>query len=428
MNRRDLILAVSAMALARPSGAFAAAPGSLRERARDAWLYVLPLIELASIRSRSTPKGPNVLSSNRTLATAASRVVTAPNNDTLYSAAWLDLTRGPLTLRYAPDARYQSVHLLNMYTDTDAILSRRTVTGAGGAFEIVGPGQRPRTPSFVRVSTPHAWMIVRTLVDGPADLEAAHAAQDRVLLDGPAADPVLKYATREDPARAYFEAAAALVAADPPPDDRGALKRLGLLTPARLKSLSETDWSEIAQGVADARAQILTSLAAPRFVEGWSMPQANIGRFGSDYSFRALIALVGIGALTPDEAIYLSPAGDTGRGEFHGDGLFKFTVPRDFPVSAFWSMTMYEVTPAKQRFLTPNPLDRYSIGDRTPGLVRNGDGSVDLWIGRTDPGGARTANWLPAPAQGPYALSLRAYWPKPELVDGRVRAPAIAPA
>lgn len=428
MNRRDVVLAASAMALAPSSRAFAATPASLRDRARDAWLYALPLIEMASIRSRSTPKGPNVLSANRTLATAASRVVTAPNNDTLYSAAWLDLTRGPLKLQYAPDARYQSVHLLNMYTDTDAVLSRRTVNGAGGTVEIVGPGQRPRTASFVRASTPHAWMIVRTLIDGPADLAAAHAAQDRVLLEGPVADAAVKYATREDPARAFFEAAAALVAADPPPEGRGVMKRTRLLEPARLKSLTEADWSETAQGVADARALLTAGLMAPLFVDGWSRPPANLGRFGEDYAFRALIALVGIGALTPDEAIYLSPAGDTGRGEFHGDGLFKFTAPRDFPVSAFWSMTMYEVTPAKQRFLTPNPLDRYSIGDRTPGLVRNEDGSVDIWIGRTDPGGARTANWLPAPAQGPYTLSLRAYWPKPELIDGRVRVPPIVAA
>jgi hypothetical protein len=86
---------------------------------------------------------------------------------------------------------------------------------------------------------------------------------------------------------------------------------------------------------------------------------------------------------------------------------------------------MYEATNDGQFFLTPNRLNRYSIGDRTPGLRKNPDGSLDIWIGRTDPGGERTSNWLPAPASGPFSISLRSYLPKFELLDGRWRAPAL---
>jgi hypothetical protein len=89
---------------------------------------------------------------------------------------------------------------------------------------------------------------------------------------------------------------------------------------------------------------------------------------------------------------------------------------------------MYEATPDGQFFFTDNPLNRYAIGDRTRGLTRNADGSLDIWIGRTDPGGARSANWLPAPKAGPYALFLRTYLPRPELLDGRWRVPAIVAA
>ncbi|HRD29238.1 MAG TPA: DUF1214 domain-containing protein, partial [Caulobacter sp.] len=72
--------------------------------------------------------------------------------------------------------------------------------------------------------------------------------------------------------------------------------------------------------------------------------------------------------------------------------------------------------------------NRFAIGDRTPGIRRNADGSLDLWISRADPGGERSANWLPAPASGPYALFFRAYLPGPELLDGRWRLPAIVAA
>jgi hypothetical protein len=86
---------------------------------------------------------------------------------------------------------------------------------------------------------------------------------------------------------------------------------------------------------------------------------------------------------------------------------------------------MYEYLPTKQHFLTHNPIDRYSIGDRTPGLRINGDKSMDIWISRTDPGGERSANWLPAPAGGPFMMTLRTYLPKPALTNGEYHLPPV---
>ncbi len=114
-----------------------------------------------------------------------------------------------------------------------------------------------------------------------------------------------------------------------------------------------------------------------------------------------------------------------GQGLFNGDGLWRLTLPAQLPLDGFWSLSMYEATPDGQFFFTDNPLNRYAIGDRTRGLTRNADGSLDIWICRTDPGGARSANWLPAPKAGPYALFLRTYLPRAELLDGRWRVPAI---
>lgn len=93
-------------------------------------------------------------------------------------------------------------------------------------------------------------------------------------------------------------------------------------------------------------------------------------------------------------------------------------------MSSFWSLSMYEITPEGQFYFTDNPLGRYAIGDRTPGLKWNADGSLDLWIGHEAPHPDRESNWLPAPA-GPFALFMRGYLPKPELLDGRYRVPAV---
>jgi hypothetical protein len=89
---------------------------------------------------------------------------------------------------------------------------------------------------------------------------------------------------------------------------------------------------------------------------------------------------------------------------------------------------MYEATADGQFFFTDNPLDRYTIGDRTPGLKRNADGSLDIWIGRVDPGGDKSANWLPAPKSGPFSMYLRTYLPRAELLDGRFRFKAVEKA
>ena len=86
---------------------------------------------------------------------------------------------------------------------------------------------------------------------------------------------------------------------------------------------------------------------------------------------------------------------------------------------------MYEATAEGQLFLTANAINRYSTGDPTKGLRNNPDGSIDSWIGRSDPGGERSANWLPAPASGPFSLSFRAYWPRQEFRDGRYRLPPV---
>jgi hypothetical protein len=86
---------------------------------------------------------------------------------------------------------------------------------------------------------------------------------------------------------------------------------------------------------------------------------------------------------------------------------------------------MYAAERAGGLFLAPNPIDRYTIGDRTPDLLFEADGALDLWISRTDPGGARPANWLPAPAQGPFVPILRTYLPREDLIAQRYVPPAF---
>ena len=434
MNRRSLIIGAgvaAASGLAPLASAVAAsvqAAPDARTAARDAWLYSLPLIEMATTRKRhlSGGQGQNRFNHARALIDHHGVGVTTPNNDTLYSIAWLDLTAGPVTLAIPPmGERYYSAALMDMYTNNNAVLGGRTIGGQGGRFTIVGPGQAGGGPGVVRAATAHAWLLVRIVVDGPQDLDAVHRLQDGFVLKGPAGTPPAAFAERNAAPADYFDSARRLLAADPPPATDAAVLRS---TAALLGAGAGAPPAEAAAGVADAKALLDMLTSRTGFIQGWSYPRADLGDYGQDYIYRAAVALAGLGALPRAEAMYLRAAGDDDTGVFNGDGLYRLSLPARMPLDAFWSLSMYERTADGQFFFTDNPLHRYAIGDRTQGLKRNADGSVDLWIGRGDPGGERTANWLPAPKAGPFGLFLRCYLPRPELLDGRWRAPAVVKA
>lgn len=423
MNRREWLAMAGALGLAP---ALARAGEGDPTAARDAWLYALPLIEMATTRARllKTPGAAiNTLIHTRTLADHTSRAVTTPNNDTLYSSAFVDLTKSPVTLTVpAMGKRYYSVAVMDMFTNNNVVLGTRTIGGEGGTFTLVGPGQASGGPNPVRIATPHAWLLIRILTDGGEDLAVARKVQDGFVVKGPPGAPVATYANREAKPADYFATARALLASEPPPaTDLKILRRT-----AAFLGTGPFDEAAAAAGAEQARMVTIFAKGRQTFVNGWSYPRANLGDYGQDYLYRAIVALQGLGALPVAEAMYMKAAGDDGTGNFTGDGLYRLTLPAQLPLDGFWSLSMYEATADGQFFFTDNPIKRYTIGDRTPGLARNADGSLDLWIGRSDPGGDKSANWLPAPKAGPFALYLRAYLPRAELLGGAFRFPAVA--
>ena len=180
---------------------------------------------------------------------------------------------------------------------------------------------------------------------------------------------------------------------------------------------SDAETVEIASGVADALALSRGSGFAGRQVGDWLYPAPNTGNFFQDYLTRARIAVAGLAALPPREATYLAAIPPEGR-VFDGPGPWRLRFAADTmpPVDAFWSLTMYEAQPDGAFFLTDNPISRYTLGDRTAGLVYNADGGLEVWISRANPGEPHRSNWLPAPADKPFMVILRAYLPHADIV------------
>lgn len=404
--------------------AFAISP--LRLAAREAFLYALPMTEIANVRDRLLGAGIKAgrFFPQKGLATPRDRVVTTPNVDTIYANAFIDLSAGPATLTLPSlGDRYASLSLMDMFSDNFAVLGSRTTGQDGGAFTLVGPNDAAPAGA-IRSPTRWVWALARVVVNGPDDVADALAVLHAFQCDAAPADAeVAAGASRTGAWDNWLEAANALMVENPAPaTDRRILQHmapLGLGSPTfdahRFKA---AEAAEIASGIEDARALLHLAGFGGRRIGNWAYPAANTGNFFQDYVTRAQIAVSGLAALPPAEATYLVALSPEGAGVFSGDGLWRLRFAPDAlpPVDAFWSLTMYEAQANGAFFLTENPIGRYTIGDRTPGLNYGADGALDIWISRQDPGADRSANWLPAPAKGPFMMVLRAYLPGAEIV------------
>jgi hypothetical protein len=186
--------------------------------------------------------------------------------------------------------------------------------------------------------------------------------------------------------------------------------------PSQLKDQSILSALREAVPAADARikkADYSTKL------NGWSV-NYKITNFIKDPLLRASVNQYGPAAHIAQEALYFSAKPEGAPLSGTNKYVLKFNAGGLPPVDAFWSLTLYN---AVDFALVENPINRYSIGDRTAGLVYGPDGSLEIQIQHPAPGQGKS-NWLPAPA-GPYQLILRTYQPRPELFNGSYKLPPL---
>jgi len=151
-----------------------------------------------------------------------------------------------------------------------------------------------------------------------------------------------------------------------------------------------------------------------------------LGSYGTDYVERARLAEETLGIQVPAQAVYFGASraqSGTTTTALVGTSSYeiRFTA-KDLPPygsDGFWSITLYDAA----GFLVANPIDRYSIGDVTPSLVRSANGSLTIIVAASRPTKAGV-NWLPAPA-GAFNLVLRVYDPMQQVLDGAWSPPPI---
>jgi hypothetical protein len=403
---------------------------------RRAFHFAFPIYEvmrtrtaqLARARAFGLPNAVNFLLPKLSLAGPADRDVTTPNNDTLYGSVWLDLSAGPVIVDMpALAGRYNSAALMSLQTDNTSIVGTRTGS-FGGRYAYVPPGYTGVVPAgaeVVRSATTDAWLLIRVLVNGPEDVEAASKAIDGYKLTAPGGErtALLDAPPRPD-AKTFLavvnEALARSAANTDLAGKAAAFAALGIGAPASDETLAL--WKQYLPAL---NAELKGGLAAAGdIVDGWSYPGIGIGDYGDDEVLRARVALGGLAALPRIEAMYLTARTDKAGAALDGSKAYTVTLPPRLPVGAFWSLTMYQQEADGRLFFVPNPLDRYAVGDRSPQLRSNRDGSYDIFVQASKPSGERVVNWLPAP-KGKFVLVFRGYLPRAPFLDGSFRLPPV---
>ncbi|WP_020522348.1 DUF1254 domain-containing protein [Catelliglobosispora koreensis] len=421
---------------------------------REAYIYLYPLVTMDITRGQGTGLAagvrpgfgpPNQFNHMRTFPPAEERSVVRINFDTLYSVAWLDLTRGPLKL-HVPDTadRYYLLPMLDMWTDVFATVGKRSTGTSETEYVITGPGftgELPPGHAVIQAPTPYVWIIARTQTNGPADYAAVNAIQDGFTLTplgvpvehipGPDVDvatEALVQVNRMSGVEFFTRAAKVLMNNPPHPTDFAILARIagmGIIPGKPFDPPSPQNAAAIDAGAKDALAamqQALPGLGSK--TNGWTIFNSTIGVYGNSYLQRAVVTLIGLGANPPEDAVYPILDADADGEPLTGehDYVLHFDADRLPPVDAFWSVTMYDA----QGFQIPNAINRFALGDRDP-LTYNPDGSLDLYLRSTSPGPDRESNWLPA-GPGPLGVTMRLYAPRPEVINGGWTPPPVRKA
>jgi hypothetical protein len=445
---------------ATAAAASAVSGQELHDIAVDAYVYAYPIVLMELTRRNATNvsspmdgKAPmNQFGHKTAFPDARTPDARWPSTDTLYSSLWYDVSAEPLIVR-VPDAgnRYTIFSLMDMWTDVYASRGTRTNGNRPQAFAVVGPYWRGTVPAgvdVVRSPTSTGWLLGYVQTGGVADYGNVNQFQAGlttspysqlgkpfVLSGGGTVNPSVN--TQMPPAEqivgmdaaTFFGIFAGTMRNNPPHAndypmlDR--LRRIGLgttrplvftqLDPAVQQALVQAG-PEAGRRIADYVGQLGTGM------NGWNTVSQGIGTYGTNYLRRAAIAYAGLGAGVPEDVMYPVTLVDSEGDRLVGkeDYVLHFDKGQLPPVNALWSVILYGET---QTFVD-NPANKYAISS-TDQLKYNADGSLDIYIRHKAPSREKQSNWLPAPAEGPFMLNMRLYWPKSTALDGNWAPPPV---
>lgn len=458
MRIASTAIMVSALGLGLTSHASATDQNELLRIAKDAYVYGYSLMttEVTRVQMTNVDKVGNEHApmgqffNVKRYPPAGYRGVSAPNADTLYSIAWVDLNEPQVFSQPDMGDRYYLMPMYNLWMTIFDSPGARTTGGAEANYLLTGPdweGNVPAGMKQIKSTTRKMLILGRTYANGSEkDYVTVNALQAQLKLTPlsawgrpytpipPKVDPNPGFSMTDKPqtvilnmsTEAYFNKLASLMCeeAPPAPQDGGILAQMMKLgiEPCKPFKLSKLD-PELQAKLSDLPEVALKEISAAqsslgRKINGWTYTKG-LGVYGTDYMKRAVVAAFGWPANVEQDAVYPYTTIDSNGQKLNGANKYTLTFPKGLtpPANGFWSITMYEVD--KGWWFVPNPLNKFTVSPRND-LQYNTDGSLTLYFQHSSPGPDKEANWLPAP-KGDFLPMLRMYWPKgatPSILDG----------
>ncbi len=425
---------------------------SARSIAKEAWIYGYPMFY--NYRSmylyamdQNYPDGAGGFNKFKNYGksfTPADTSVVTPNNDTPYSWAILNLSDEPMILE-VPEIdpkRYYVMQLIDLYTFNFAYVGTRSTGNGAGKYLLAGPDWKGNTPDGIDEVLVSETNLVTLL--GRIELKAGENIDNVIKIqDKLKISPLHEYLNKPAPAvKSYTQPLPAWKEGD-----YQSIRFISFLN--ALLQYTSIDSSEIALRDRFARIGIapgetfdtanytkeIRSAIAQGIQDGEMALKASIDKttssldlFGTradlrnDYLTRATAAAMGLFGNTKEEAVYVGSLSDATGKPLLGQNNYtlRFTKANMPKVSYFWSITMYSLP---KRGLVNNPINRYSIGDRSKGLKYEPNGDLVIYLQSTSPGKNKEGNWLPTPASGPYNYVVRLYGPEQQVTNGTWQQP-----
>jgi hypothetical protein len=385
------------------------------------------------------------------------RGVSAPNADTLYSIAWLDLKEPQVFSHPDMGKRFHLFPMVDLWMTIFASPGTRTGDSKAANYLITAPGWKglvPKGMKHISAATRYIVILGRTYADGTeADYKATNALQAQYRITPlsawgkpftPVAPPVDAnpgISMTDKPqavilamgTEGYFNWLSKRMCADSPayPADAPALARFAKIgfEPCKPFALSKLD-PAVQTALKDLPRTALDRIGANQkslgvMVNGWQITKG-LGQYGTDYMKCAVVAAFGWPANLQDDAVYPYTTIDASGATLTGANKYTLTFAKGQlpPVNGFWSITMYMID--QGWWFVPNQLNKFTVSPRN-NLQANPDGSTTLYFQKDSPGKDKESNWLPAPA-GEFIPMLRMYWPKqnaPSVLNGTWTPPRV---
>jgi len=470
ISRRVFVLggstALTPTAIGSTSHAQSLSPAEAQQIAEDAYIYGYSLIttEVTRVQMTNVSKVEVLRAPMNQFANVPRyppgnyRGVSAPNADTLYSVAWLDLGAEPIVFSH-PDMgkRYYLFPTYSLWMPVLQCLGSRTTGEKAASYLFTGPdwsGQVPAGMTQIKSPTRYTLILGRTYADGTeADYQAVNALQAQYSVvplsawgrpytnKAPPVDPNPGFSMTDKPQAVilamdtaeYFNRMASLMggAAPPATEDAPLVERMAKIgiVPGKPFDLGKLE-PTVQAALKDLPQRALKKIEANKdslgkIVRGWTISM--VGEYGTDYMKRAVVAAFGWPANLKEDAVYPYTEVDSAGAKLTGAHKYTLTFPKGQtpPVDGFWSITMYQID--EGWWFVPNPLNKFTVSMRNNPKF-NDDGSLTLYFQNESPGSDKEANWLPAP-KGPFIPMLRMYWPKetsPSILNGTWSIPAVA--